>query len=160
MLALTLWQPWASLMAIGEKTIETRDWPTDHRGDLAIHAAVRLEHDEEMLCYDEPFFSVLRAAKLIDQRSAFATLPLGKIVAVVRLRDVKSTRWADSLTPGTLPPFETKFGNYGSGRYMWMTDQLRRLREPVACRGMQKLWTVPPEVERQVLAQLEGAKVS
>lgn len=39
MKALTLWQPWASLVALGVKTIETRSWSTGYRGPLAIHAA-------------------------------------------------------------------------------------------------------------------------
>lgn len=39
--ALTLWQPWASLVAVGAKTIETRGWSTDYRGPLLIHAAKR-----------------------------------------------------------------------------------------------------------------------
>lgn len=38
MKALTLHQPWASLVALGVKTVETRGWPTSHRGQLAIHA--------------------------------------------------------------------------------------------------------------------------
>lgn len=39
MKALTLWQPWASLVALGVKTVETRSWSTPYRGPLAIHAA-------------------------------------------------------------------------------------------------------------------------
>lgn len=39
--AISLWQPWASLIALGPKTIETRSWATDYRGPLAIHAAKR-----------------------------------------------------------------------------------------------------------------------
>ena len=38
MKAITLHQPWASLVALGVKTIETRSWPTKYRGPLAIHA--------------------------------------------------------------------------------------------------------------------------
>jgi len=34
--ALSLWQPWASLMALGVKRIETRSWQTQHRGPLII----------------------------------------------------------------------------------------------------------------------------
>lgn len=41
MRALTLWQPWASLIALGAKTIETRSWSTKYRGPIAIHAAAR-----------------------------------------------------------------------------------------------------------------------
>lgn len=36
---LSLWQPWASLIALKVKTIETRGWSTNYRGTLAIHAA-------------------------------------------------------------------------------------------------------------------------
>lgn len=34
--AISLHQPWASMIAQGHKTIETRNWPTNHRGDLLI----------------------------------------------------------------------------------------------------------------------------
>jgi len=39
--AITIWQPWASLIAIGEKQYETRSWKTDYRGPIAIHAAAK-----------------------------------------------------------------------------------------------------------------------
>lgn len=41
MKALTLYQPWATLVALGVKTIETRSWATKYRGPLAIHAGAR-----------------------------------------------------------------------------------------------------------------------
>lgn len=37
--ALTVRQPWASLIAAGRKTVEVRTWTTDHRSPLVIHAA-------------------------------------------------------------------------------------------------------------------------
>jgi len=39
MKAISLKQPWASLIANGKKTIETRTWPTKYRGDLLICAS-------------------------------------------------------------------------------------------------------------------------
>ncbi len=45
--AITLWQPWASLVALGLKRFETRSWPTNYRGKLLIHAATRIEKYEE-----------------------------------------------------------------------------------------------------------------
>ena len=36
MKAISLKQPWANLVANGEKTIETRKWTTKYRGDLVI----------------------------------------------------------------------------------------------------------------------------
>lgn len=44
--ALTLWQPWASLVAWEEKRIETRSWSTSYRGPLVIHAAKRFAGDD------------------------------------------------------------------------------------------------------------------
>lgn len=41
MKAITLYEPWASLMAIGAKVNETRPSRTRHRGDICIHAAQR-----------------------------------------------------------------------------------------------------------------------
>jgi len=36
MKAISLHQPWASMIADGRKTIETRSWPTNYRGELLI----------------------------------------------------------------------------------------------------------------------------
>jgi hypothetical protein len=36
MKALSVKQPWANMIAYGEKTIETRTWATDYRGDILI----------------------------------------------------------------------------------------------------------------------------
>lgn len=42
MKTLTIRQPWASLIALGAKTIETRSWTTNYRGPIAIHAGTSL----------------------------------------------------------------------------------------------------------------------
>lgn len=39
--ALSLHQPWATLIASGKKTVETRRWHTSYRGPLLICAAKR-----------------------------------------------------------------------------------------------------------------------
>ena len=39
MKAISIHQPWASLIAFGEKRFETRSWKTDYRGPLLIHAS-------------------------------------------------------------------------------------------------------------------------
>src|SRR5215471_13086409 len=39
MYALSLKQPWATLLVSGRKTIEVRRWPTARRGRFLIHAA-------------------------------------------------------------------------------------------------------------------------
>ncbi|MEK3688583.1 ASCH domain-containing protein [Paenibacillus sp. FSL R10-2736] len=56
MKCLTIRQPWATLIALGEKQIETRSWPTSYRGDLAIHAGMQVD---KAICKTEPYQSVL-----------------------------------------------------------------------------------------------------
>ena len=45
MLALSVRQPWANLIASGVKTIELRSWATDHRGPLAICAGKEIDRE-------------------------------------------------------------------------------------------------------------------
>lgn len=44
---LTLWEPWATLLAVGEKRIETRGHPIGFRGWVIIHAAAETTHPIE-----------------------------------------------------------------------------------------------------------------
>ena len=39
MKAISVKQPWASMIASGEKTLETRTWNTKHRGEILIVAS-------------------------------------------------------------------------------------------------------------------------
>lgn len=41
--ALSVRQPWAYLIVMGQKTIELRSWSTRHRGLLLIHAAKKVD---------------------------------------------------------------------------------------------------------------------
>jgi hypothetical protein len=58
--ALSLKQPWANLIATGEKTIETRTWATDYRGELLI---VSSKHPPI-----EPAGSAVAIARLVECR--------------------------------------------------------------------------------------------
>ena len=79
MRGITLWQPWASAVALAVKKIETRTWLTQYRGPLAIHAARRWRPQQAR------FYALhektLRRAGLDVERP----LPLGEIIAVVEL---------------------------------------------------------------------------
>jgi ASCH domain len=43
MKALSVREPWASLIASGKKTIETRSWRTNYRGEILICGSARPE---------------------------------------------------------------------------------------------------------------------
>ncbi|MEY2355573.1 ASCH domain-containing protein [Lysinibacillus capsici] len=43
MKAITIKQPWATLIALGEKRFETRSWQTKYRIPIAIHAGKTMD---------------------------------------------------------------------------------------------------------------------
>ncbi|MET0373983.1 MAG: ASCH domain-containing protein [Rhizorhabdus sp.] len=139
MRAVSLWQPWASAVAVGNKSIETRHWTTKYRGPIAIHAAKRWARDER------EFASVEHALGRLPKR-----LPLGAYVAVADLVDVKTTE--ELLL--TIGPVEKIYGNYGDGRFGWVLQNVRALKEPVPGIGRQGFWSLSPNelvmVERQL----------
>lgn len=39
MKVISIMQPWATLIVLGHKKIETRSWNTKYRGEILIHAS-------------------------------------------------------------------------------------------------------------------------
>ena len=132
--ALSLWQPWASLMVAGVKLHETRHWSTEYRGPLAIHAAKTLDL---AAAPDELCDAVLGPGWRRD-------LPLGKVLGVgVLARVSKAEQVADHLTAA-----DAASGNFARGRFAWRVEDIRRLREPIPLTGRQGLfnWTPPADL--------------
>lgn len=147
MKALSLTQPFASLVAIGAKTVWTGDWFTTYRGPLAIHAASEFPRHERTLCVSEPFYSALKKANLNANLRPEKILPLGAIVAVVELVDVvmiQDFKSALALLGHTGSPdrlkVEMAFGDYRPERFMWFFKDVRRLPAPIPARGALQLW--------------------
>jgi len=142
MKAISLWQPWATLMAIHAKTIETRHWPIKHRGELAIHAA---QTKEGMRIASPECWEALKGI----------TIDFGAIVAVVDVYDCEPTM-ALKLKAGIQHwiAAEQTFGDFSDGRYGWLTRNPIRLQTPIPLRGQQGLWELPPDIEASVRAQL------
>lgn len=144
MKAITVRQPWASLIAIGAKKIETRGWSLGYRGPIAIHAGKNFTPAARGFFYSQPFNKVLKDAGFVTAHD----LPLGAIVAVATLTDVISTtdvRMDRLLCPsdGTYSP-ESEFGDFSDGRFAWVLDDVQRVRPEILCNGRQGLWHAPP----------------
>lgn len=143
MKCLSLWQPWATLMAVGAKRNETRSWATSYRGPLAIHAAKKWNNELSLMCGREPFREALvrQCDGMIWLAEALRALPFGAIVAVVGLVD------CIEISPTNAPTGdERSFGDYTPGRFMWKTVDLRRLPSPVPYAGHQGLFDLPDEI--------------
>ena len=70
MKAISIHQPWASLIAQEHKTIETRTWNTQHRGPLVICSSKTIQEDicELYEMPDPPRGLALCVANLVDCR--------------------------------------------------------------------------------------------
>lgn len=139
MKVLTLTEPWAMLMALDLKRIETRSWYTSYRGPMAIHAAKGFPRSAIELCREEPFLTALVKAGIRTP----GDLPRGAIIAVVDLVDCLETGiW--SFVP---PEPELSFGDFSQGRFAWFTENVRRLKVPLPCKGALGLWEGPEITE-------------
>lgn len=136
MKALTICQPYAHLIAIGEKKVENRKWPPGlHQfGPLAIHAGKSRDWMQDGDDEEYPgmaFGAVVAVADLVacvfmdgDTREAFARFP-----------------WLESHP-------------HASGPWCWIIERVRRLANPVKCSGAMGLWDLPEIALRAVEAQL------
>lgn len=179
MRALSLTQPWATLMASDAKRYETRDWWTRERGWIAIAASKGFPPDERSLCLTEPFRAAIIAAgysKIAPTlggskgKTSPPYLPLGGIVCLVELVDCIATA-ADGVErrltrrPSVEPaPHEQAFGNYAPGRHVFITRDVLRLPSPVPVErvegsvlragGALGFYTLSPRCEEAILEQL------
>lgn len=145
--ALTIYQPWAGFIAAGMKRIETRSWPTAYRGEIAIHAGMH-----PMFCdTDDLALALLEMRTKSKDLAAYEKLlARGAVVAAAMLVDCVRTE--DVAVD--LGETELLLGNYSRGRWAWLLGNVIALDHPVHCRGQQGLWTLPPEVEAAVRAEL------
>ncbi len=137
MKAITLTQPWATLVALGAKQYESRSWSTRYRGPIAIHAAKGFPGWARETCYDQPFLDVLTAARIGP-----ATFPLGKVIATAEIAEILPTG-PGRLFPARLSDQELAFGDYSEGRYAWQFVNVQPLPEPVPAKGALGLWEWP-----------------
>lgn len=133
MKTLSLLQPWATLIALGAKQIETRSWRTSYRGPVAIHASLGFPRQVRDLCHEEPFCSVLtRAGYDLDNLD----LPRGVIVATATIESIAPT--LELLTIPHEP--ERSFGDYAHGRFAWFLGDINPLLVPIPAKGKLGLW--------------------
>lgn len=133
--AITIYQPWATLIILGLKQYETRNYPIQHRGQLAIHAGKNTDY---LHLFDTPEFEPwLRAWGFCKP----ADLPMGAILGTVNLLNVYQS---DKCNPNQ---YERAWGDWTAGRFVWKLDLVERFAAPVPMAGKQGLW----EWEREAI---------
>ncbi len=138
MKAISLWQPWATLMAIGAKKIETRSWATRYRGPLIIHAAKRWTLEQRGIAGSAVFVSALEQHGYRDHNA----FPLGAALAVVDL--------VDCVQHVETSAEERLLGDFLPGRWFWITENVRPFDSPIPMTGARRLFDV---TDKEVLAR-------
>jgi hypothetical protein len=126
--ALSVRQPWASLIVLGIKKVENRTWPTKHRGRLWIHAGRREGRD--VAAWLQEFVPDAWAAL-----PPWNELPIGSILGSVVL--------VDCLDEFSLPKKMQLHDPFVSGPWCWLVRGPQPLARPWPCKGALRLWKVP-----------------
>lgn len=154
MKALTIHQPYASLLAILAKLYETRGWATSYRGPIAIHAG-KID-----MMYGLPNYIQAAIANVLinvetESRAFYPTdrLPYGAVIATAELVGcwpiVEQARIEGMVSTGKIikPEIpvsvhgnEYLFGDWTPGRFAWEFANMTLLPAPIPARGQQGLW--------------------
>ena len=138
MKALTIWQPYASLIVLGYKHFETRSWWTNISGKVAIHAAKyhKLPHE----VYEEIAEAIgippekYRGSWLYYLENGVPSQSFGAILGTV---DMEPSVPANSLR---LSRAELALGDYSPGRFAWPMKNATQFPTPIPASGHQGLW--------------------
>ncbi len=126
MKVLSLKEPFATLISEQKKTIETRSWKTNYRGELYIHASKNYN---------------TKLANLVDN------LHCGKIICKCYLVDCiyMTKEYIESIKNEN--PEEYKYGIYKEGRYAWILKNITILKNPINANGRLGIWDYYDENE-------------
>lgn len=165
--AITLIQPWGSLIDLLGKRYETRSWQTRYRGLIAIHAGrdtseirainanlltMRGWDDARKLDYlrtDPRGIYLHHCREVLSPRYPRPNdLPLGAVLCICELVAIHRTE--DLRTE--LDQRERVFGNFGDKRFAWEMNVVQHFEQPIPALGKQGIWrwTVPDDVELTV----------
>ena len=128
MKALTIKQPWASLIIEGYKKYEFRSWKTNYRGKILIHSGLSLEKDmkERFKDYD------------LDYK-------LGYIIGEAEIVDciLVDKEFNDSLR--NINPIVYGRSNHVEN-YAWKLENIKKYDKPIPCKGKLGLWNYEGEL--------------
>lgn len=144
--ALSLWQPWGSLFFVGPKAkrVETRDWATKIRGEIAIHAAATKQGFKLIRAGDSSAYDLVVDALQDAGYHLWSDLPLGAVLGSAVLVDCVPIEALYGSEYDT--PVERAFGDWSPGRYGWIVERAVRYPEPIFAPGAQGIWKwSPPE---------------
>ena len=120
MKALTIKQPWASLIINGYKQYEIRSWKTKYRGKILIHAGTGT--DKEYLYLYENYNLEYAQAAIIGEA------------------EIVDCRLIDEEFNQELKKLNNKVYSDSIGNYAWKLDNIKKYNKPIPAKGQLGLW--------------------
>ena len=133
MKVLSLTEPYATLIRLGKKKIETRSFKTNYRGELYIHASStkipkEWKNNKELM-------------NLIKDND----LNFGYIICKCNLVDCvyMDKEFLDNIKKDKL---EYLVCDYKLGRYAWILDDIEVLDRPIFAKGKLGIWNYQEDI--------------
>ena len=146
MKAISLWQPWATCIAMKWKTIETRKhnrFKLLEGQRIAIHAAKKVVPVPSLFYECLPLDDTRHDILKINNIATFVEICRGKIVCTAR---VVKTRWAPNVDFVEREEWNQKAMCEVAGKYLLFLDEIEPLKDMIPFRGRQGIFNVPDEL--------------
>lgn len=132
MKVLSLKEPYASLIKEKIKTVETRSWKTNYRGELYIHAS-----QSKSPINNERLKSLTKNIQLSP----------GHILCKCNLVDCiyMTKEYVEQMKKDNYDEYIC--GLYEEGRYAWILEDIVPLKEPIKAKGQLNIWNYYNELE-------------
>lgn len=129
--ALSIRQPWAWAILYAGKRIENRNWYTAYRGEVLIHAGLRVDYD----ALDDLEAAIMSVPTPRPTAYLGALVGRARLVGCVPVSEVHETqrRWA-------------------VGPWCFVLDDVRPLARPIALKGALGLFPIDPRSEMRLTA--------
>lgn len=138
--ALTISQPFAALIASGEKFVENRTWETLYRGWLLIHAGAGTQYLSKAEI----------ARRGLPTRCIVAVARLVHCVHVARLRQCAAQGKPYHRELSTTETRRIAEHVHTEGPFGFVLGDVQPLERPIACSGLQGLWNPSEEIRVQL----------
>jgi len=137
--AISMWQPWATFVCLGWKTIETRTHERlkSLKGKrIVIHATQKVDESAFMNMYYPKSLSMLDAINL----TGFVNMNRGRLLCTAT---VAAARWAPNVQFDEHEEWNKKAMCDVAGKFCLFLEDIEPLRERVPFKGRQGIFYVP-----------------
>lgn len=173
MKALTIQQPYATLLLQKDKKYETRSWTTKYRGPVAIHAAKawnsdifqyllsplatidcleRLGITPTVIEEEMPKGAIIGTAELVNiwkicRRPDPEVNGKWQIFAKSMTEDIEAPDYGKEIIPTEQEKALGHWNYYSQPMYAWEFQNIKALAEPIPAKGKQGLWNWDGEIK-------------